>query len=679
MRQIKKYIITIIIFCLLLISQNTKAAVGENIAMPWIDLLLLDNGATIIKGIKPAADPEDPLLCSIEFEDGNEYGFRTFDMYQIKDETGAERRFSNLYIAGEANPYKIVHDNEGRVETIYAPDGSAINLKYTNDTLYINYITSDKQIGILMMPIEDELKDKLDELENYKKINSKSALAEVKPKSENGTTNSRTVKEDRDNDVYPKKFIVPFYFPIRVSHYAPPGYLAGVVKIDGAKVSYPDVGITLEYVGTSPEGFNHNTGKQEDYIWIRGTKEIILEYEDVKYLKKDCEGIDEKLSDGLGESSIGLAIVGLGCIPFALNPIGVAAGALSIAFAAIDRYRDKDCESFIDRLLVANNIEEFVGNSSIEEFEVEVEPYSFLYDITFAEPIKVKTTLKCLLLWGNPYWAGVCDPYSEKEYPFTYSLKDDYTSMKIPCDNCPEKKSQLKTIMPHKQSSRNSVTIDLGNGEGESDISSMNFVPPGNEGVCKVNGPENTPPEAHSQSVNIKENTSETITLSGSDADNDPLTYTIIDQPDHGALSGTAPNLTYTPTAGYIGSDSFTFIVNDGKSDSLIAMVNINVIPAPKEYVVYTIDSWTCFEARIVTVGERSSFQKEELLCNYYYYADNTCTHIASKSEMQGGFDTREDGYEWLDGLKGEWMLNRWCPGNGYYELNGKSGWYMIF
>jgi hypothetical protein len=101
--------------------------------------------------------------------------------------------------------------------------------------------------------------------------------------------------------------------------------------------------------------------------------------------------------------------------------------------------------------------------------------------------------------------------------------------------------------------------------------------------------------------------------------------------------------------------------------------------PEPKEYVVYTIDSWTCFEARIVTVRERSRLKKEEFVCDYYYYADNRCTNIASKTEMKGGFDTREDGYEWLDSLKGEWMLNRWCPGNGYYKLKGQSGWYMIF
>jgi len=117
--------------------------------------------------------------------------------------------------------------------------------------------------------------------------------------------------------------------------------------------------------------------------------------------------------------------------------------------------------------------------------------------------------------------------------------------------------------------------------------------------------------------------------------------------------------------------------VNDGKSDSPIAMVNINVIA--EDYVVYTIDNWNCFEARIVIVGERSRLQKDELLCNYYYYAENTCTVIASKTEMQGGFATRAAGYEWLETIKGEWMLNRWCPGNGYYKLKGKPGYYMIF
>jgi VCBS repeat-containing protein len=44
-------------------------------------------------------------------------------------------------------------------------------------------------------------------------------------------------------------------------------------------------------------------------------------------------------------------------------------------------------------------------------------------------------------------------------------------------------------------------------------------------------------------------------------------------------LSGTAPNLTYTPAANYNGTDSFTFVANDGQTNSAIATVSITVIP----------------------------------------------------------------------------------------------------
>ena len=49
--------------------------------------------------------------------------------------------------------------------------------------------------------------------------------------------------------------------------------------------------------------------------------------------------------------------------------------------------------------------------------------------------------------------------------------------------------------------------------------------------------------------------------------------------PAHGTLSGTAPNLTYTPAANYNGADSFTFKVNDGTVDSAPATVSITVTP----------------------------------------------------------------------------------------------------
>jgi VCBS repeat-containing protein len=51
----------------------------------------------------------------------------------------------------------------------------------------------------------------------------------------------------------------------------------------------------------------------------------------------------------------------------------------------------------------------------------------------------------------------------------------------------------------------------------------------------------------------------------------------MVSRPAHGTLSGTAPNLTYTPDKNFNGSDSFLFKVNDGIADSAPATVSITV------------------------------------------------------------------------------------------------------
>lgn len=51
----------------------------------------------------------------------------------------------------------------------------------------------------------------------------------------------------------------------------------------------------------------------------------------------------------------------------------------------------------------------------------------------------------------------------------------------------------------------------------------------------------------------------------------------MITQPSNGTLSGTPPNLKYTPDANYNGNDSFTFKANDGAADSNTATVSITV------------------------------------------------------------------------------------------------------
>ncbi|WP_322496421.1 right-handed parallel beta-helix repeat-containing protein [Chloroflexus sp.] len=69
------------------------------------------------------------------------------------------------------------------------------------------------------------------------------------------------------------------------------------------------------------------------------------------------------------------------------------------------------------------------------------------------------------------------------------------------------------------------------------------------------------------------------ITLSGREVSGLPLTYEVVEQPRGGTLSGTAPNLTYTPAADFTGTDGFTFRVSNGTSTSRSAQVTITVLP----------------------------------------------------------------------------------------------------
>ena len=89
----------------------------------------------------------------------------------------------------------------------------------------------------------------------------------------------------------------------------------------------------------------------------------------------------------------------------------------------------------------------------------------------------------------------------------------------------------------------------------------------------------NDAPLANIQSVSLAEDGSAAITLSGSDVEGDALAFSVVSEPGHGTLSGTAPDLTYTPAADYFGPDVFTFLVNDGTVDSAEATVSLTVTP----------------------------------------------------------------------------------------------------
>ncbi|MEI7901315.1 MAG: Ig-like domain-containing protein, partial [bacterium] len=93
-----------------------------------------------------------------------------------------------------------------------------------------------------------------------------------------------------------------------------------------------------------------------------------------------------------------------------------------------------------------------------------------------------------------------------------------------------------------------------------------------------INTPVNDAPVAFGQSVSTAEDTALPITLAASDTDGDALTYTIVTPPAYGTLSGTPPNVTYTPAPNYHGADSFTFMASDRYADSA-ATVSLTVTP----------------------------------------------------------------------------------------------------
>jgi len=94
-----------------------------------------------------------------------------------------------------------------------------------------------------------------------------------------------------------------------------------------------------------------------------------------------------------------------------------------------------------------------------------------------------------------------------------------------------------------------------------------------NEGNIK----QNQAPVATGQSLSTAADTPVVVTIAATDPEGDDLTYSVVSGPSNGTLTGTAPNLTYTPGAGFSGQDAFTFRASDCELESNVATVTIAV------------------------------------------------------------------------------------------------------
>ena len=120
----------------------------------------------------------------------------------------------------------------------------------------------------------------------------------------------------------------------------------------------------------------------------------------------------------------------------------------------------------------------------------------------------------------------------------------------------------------------------------------------------------NHPPVAQNDAFTVDQNSSANslnVLANDSDPDGDPLTITAVGAPAHGTASIVNNRISYTPAAGYAGSDSFTYTIADGRGGSASATVAITV-QVPNHPPVAQNDAFT--------VSQNSSGNSLNVLAN---------------------------------------------------------------
>src|SRR5207302_1501826 len=126
--------------------------------------------------------------------------------------------------------------------------------------------------------------------------------------------------------------------------------------------------------------------------------------------------------------------------------------------------------------------------------------------------------------------------------------------------------------------------------------------------VALTISPVNDAPTAAADAYTIAEDQSLTIAAPGvlgndADVEGASLSAVLVSGPVHGTLNWHADgSFTYTPSANYNGSDSFTYKTNDGSLDSNVASVTLTITPV-NDAPVASNDSYTTAEDMPLTVA----------------------------------------------------------------------------
>ena len=115
-----------------------------------------------------------------------------------------------------------------------------------------------------------------------------------------------------------------------------------------------------------------------------------------------------------------------------------------------------------------------------------------------------------------------------------------------------------------------------------------------NDNSIELRVSNNPAPVAANQSIGTPVNTLTALVLGAIDPDGHTLTYTVVASPTHGTLTGTAPNLTYTPNVSFIGTDYLTFTASNGSFVSNLGTVSITTTPQTATQL------WQAYQSKIV-------------------------------------------------------------------------------
>ena len=120
-----------------------------------------------------------------------------------------------------------------------------------------------------------------------------------------------------------------------------------------------------------------------------------------------------------------------------------------------------------------------------------------------------------------------------------------------------------------------------------------------------VSAPVNTAPLAGADSASTVSPNPVTINLltNDTDANGDTLSVTANTAPTNGTVTRTGGSATYTPAAGFSGSDSFGYTLSDGNGGTATGTVTLSVAPPPNVAPVAGADSASTVSPNAVTIN----------------------------------------------------------------------------